>query len=117
MSTGEHNHEGLDDLETHLKECDVTAHAYGKDYVHKHMADCIEGYEEPMNIKKFKIWITVVFFLICLTGVIPKLWSGCAKHETALSFLNCFSAGLFLGMALVHMMPEGVHLFEIWTKG
>ena len=33
-----------------------------------------------------------------------------------MSLANAFSAGLFLAIALVHIIPETVHKFEIWAK-
>ena len=87
------------------------------------MAECLEGdpnavFEEEgkTNLKAFKIWVTIIFFIICFAGLVPKVWKGCANNDTALSLLNCFSGGLFLAMALVHMMPEGTHLYEDWAK-
>ena len=117
MSIGEHAHTSHPNLQEHLEECENAAHAYGADYVHKHMAGCLEDDpnavfgEEEFPIKSFKIAMIFVFFIICLSGLAPKAWGSCAKNETALSLLNCFSAGIFLAMALVHMMPEGARLY------
>ena len=93
--------------------------------MHQHLADCladdpiaimIEEEAEGVNVTSFKIWMIVVFFIICLAGLAPKACDACTKSETALSFLNCFSAGIFLGMALIHMMPEGAALYASWAK-
>ena len=32
-----------------------------------------------------------------------------------LSYLNCFSAGMFLAIALIHMMPESVEAHREWA--
>ena len=89
--------------------------------MHKHFAECLEGdpnavwFEKKTNVKNFKIAMIVVFWVICAAGLVPKAWKGCARSETTLSLLNCFSAGIFLAMALVHMMPEGAELFQVWA--
>ena len=54
--------------------------------------------------------LVVVYF-----GLIPRFVPACSKNETALSLLNCFSGGIFLAMALIHMAPEGQHLYEAWA--
>jgi len=51
-----------------------------------------------------------------MSGILPKLIPRIAHSKNTLSFLNCFSAGIFLGMALTHMIPEGVHLYADWAK-
>lgn len=68
------------------------------------------------SIKTFKIVMLFVIFLCSLTGVLPKLIPAISRNGTALSFLNCFSAGIFLGMALFHIIPEGVELYEEWAE-
>ena len=55
-------------------------------------------------------------FAVCMFGIIPRVWERCLKSENLLSMLNCFSSGLFLGMALVHMMPETVEIYEGWAE-
>ena len=55
-------------------------------------------------------------FAVCMFGIIPRVWERCLKSENMLSMLNCFSSGLFLGMALVHMMPETVEIYNGWAE-
>ena len=64
-----------------------------------------------MDIKTFNIIMAICIFLCVGFGIIPKVWKRCAESENLLSFLNCFSAGIFLGMALIHMMPESVEIY------
>ena len=59
----------------------------------------------------FKVIMMILMFLCVGFGVIPKLWSKCRDNDEILSKLNCFASGLFLGMALVHMMPEAVEIY------
>ena len=59
-----------------------------------------------MDVAAFK-WLMLFAMLFCVGfGLIPKIWSKCRDSETTLSLLNCFAAGIFLGMSLIHMMPE-----------
>jgi zinc transporter ZupT len=71
--------------------------------------------EKKFNIKAFKIVMLFVIFLCSLSGVLPKLIPAIARNNTVLSFLNCFSAGIFLGMALFHIIPEGAEQYESWA--
>ena len=71
--------------------------------------------EEGMDVDTFK-WIMLVAMLLCIGfGLIPKVWSKCRDSENTLSLLNCFSAGLFLGMSLIHMMPEAAEMYTSWA--
>lgn len=91
--------------------------------MHKHFAECLEDdpnavmFEDPegVNVKAFKIWMTILFLVLCVIGIIPKAWPTCSRNENVLSMLNCFSSGIFLAMALLHMMPEGAKMFDIWV--
>lgn len=71
--------------------------------------------EEGINLDTFKI-ILMFSMIICVGfGIIPKLWNKCRNNENTLSMLNCFSAGIFLGMSLIHMMPESAEVYAIWA--
>lgn len=72
--------------------------------------------EDEFNIKGFKIGMLFVIWVCCLAGVLPKVIPAINKNPIVLSFLNCFSAGIFLGMALVHIIPEGVEIYEAWAE-
>ena len=124
MSVGQHSHAGHPNLEEHIKHCGDGSHAsFSESYIHKHLAECLEGDvnatlhkgEQGLNIAKFKIITLIVLFVICMVGIIPKVWSGCGKRELAMSLTNCFAAGMFLAMAFMHLLPEGVELFEGWA--
>ena len=71
--------------------------------------------EEGISMDAFKIIIFFAMFFCCGFGILPKVWPTCNKSETALSLLNCFSAGLFLGMAIIHMFPEAVEIYQAWA--
>ena len=99
--------------------------------MHKHFGDCLEDdpnaimlEDDPMaimheklnEVRNFKILMIFVFFFICFVGLLPKAWKACARSDTALSLLNCYSSGLFLAMAVVHMLPEGADIYQAWCK-
>ena len=49
-------------------------------------------------------------------GFMPYFISSCRKSNTFLSLSNAFSAGIFLGMGLFHILPESAELLEETTK-
>ena len=104
-----------------MEACNTIEHEYGSDYVHKHVAECLENDpnavmyeldEEEDGLFALKMWWMFAFFAICFVGLAPKACGECKHSEIILSLLNSFSAGVFLGMALLHMMPEGVELYN-----
>lgn len=74
-----------------------------------------DDHEEGLSVTGFKIIMLFCMILCVGLGLIPKFWSKCQKSETTLSFLNCFSAGIFLAMSLVHMMPESAEVYQMWA--
>ena len=64
-----------------------------------------------MNIKSFKIGMTALIWACCIFGVVPKLVPAISNSPNALSFMNCFSGGIFIGMAFIHIIPEGVETY------
>lgn len=59
---------------------------------------------EPIFALKYSM-IVIMFFIIYI-GMIPAFSNRCRKSETSLSLLNCFAGGVFLAMALIHILPE-----------
>ena len=76
------------------------------DHDNDHDEDKHDDHHDELDVDTFKIIMLIAMILCVGFGVIPKLWSKCRDNENALSFLNCFASGIFLAMALVHMMPE-----------
>ena len=62
-------------------------------------------------IRDFKIVMIFVMFSVSLSGILPLKIEAIKKSEARLSYLNCFSAGMFLAIALIHMMPKSVNDF------
>lgn len=79
-----------------------------------HLDDLDEN--KKFNIKGFKIGMLFAIWLCCMAGILPKLIPAINKNGNVLSFLNCFSAGIFLGMALIHIIPESVEVWEEYAE-
>ena len=58
----------------------------------------------------------VVMVLVCGVGLLPLKVPAFRQNQAFLSYLNCFSAGIFLGMALLHMLPESAEIFAEWSQ-
>ena len=84
---------------------------------HSHGADGHTHDQGDLSVTAFK-WIMLGCMVICVStfGILPKLFIRCRDNENALSFLNCFSAGLFMAMALVHMLPHAVDHYGMWGR-
>ena len=65
-----------------------------------------------ISVKDLKIIIIFTMLFISMAGILPTKLPLFKKSETALSYLNCFSAGMFLAIAFVHMLPEAVEQHE-----
>jgi cytochrome b subunit of formate dehydrogenase len=58
-----------------------------------------------------------IIFIFVITGVvylalIPAFSSRCRKSHLTLSLMNSLAGGVFLTMALVHILPEAVLQYE-----
>jgi len=69
-----------------------------------------------INLTNFKIIMMIVMTIICFAGLIPSAVPACRKSDHILSYLNCFSAGIFLAMSLIHMMPEAAEIYMLWAE-
>jgi len=49
--------------------------------------------------------------LIVYLGAIPFCVPKCRDSKQCLSFLNCFAAGIFFGMAFIHILPEADEMY------
>ena len=104
-------------LKRMLAEDDHAGHDHSGHDHDSHKEDEHDDHEddEGIDVDTFK-WIMLVCMFLCIGfGVIPKVWGKCRDSENTLSLLNCFSAGLFLGMSLIHMMPEGAEIYGAWA--
>jgi zinc transporter 1/2/3 len=72
--------------------------------------------EHAISVQSFKIILIFVIFFVTLSGILPYRIPSIKKSESTLSYLNCFSAGMFLAIALIHMMPEAVEEHAEWAE-
>lgn len=63
--------------------------------------------EEQKAVRTLKIIFVFIIFAIGLgSGVLPAKVPRCGKNKKFMSMANAFSGGLFLAIALVHVLPE-----------
>jgi zinc transporter ZupT len=55
-----------------------------------------------------KIALIFILFGVCYLGLIPAYSKHCRGNKCVLSLMNCFAGGVFLAMALMHILPESV---------
>ena len=75
-----------------------------------------EPAKELMSVQTFKILMLVLMFLECYLGLCTARAGSTMKNQTPLSLLNCFSAGIFLAMSIMHILPEAREGFRLWGK-
>ena len=54
------------------------------------------------------IFIFVFFFLALISGIFPAKSTRCNSNQNLLSVANAFSGGVFLAIAMLHIMPEAI---------
>lgn len=47
-----------------------------------------------------------IFILSSLAGILPAKWERIKNSKLILSLANCFSAGIFISLAFMHILPE-----------
>jgi len=63
--------------------------------------------EESYNLSGFKIgFIFVMFILAFFAAYAPLKISFIRNSKTALSLIHSFGAGIFISIALIHLLPE-----------
>lgn len=70
-----------------------------------------------MKEKEFILIIKVssvfAIFLLCfIFGILPYSLKSCRTNTVFLSYANTFSGGLFLGIGVIHLLPEAVEKLE-----
>eukprot|EP00004_Rigifila_ramosa_P002123 TRINITY_DN121_c0_g1_i2.p1 TRINITY_DN121_c0_g1~~TRINITY_DN121_c0_g1_i2.p1 ORF type:complete len:371 (-),score=90.92 TRINITY_DN121_c0_g1_i2:38-1150(-) len=65
-----------------------------------------------MELLEFKIVAAIVVFFSALTGLIPRFAKDWSAQLGLISMANCFSAGIFLGAAFLHLLPESHEMIE-----
>lgn len=65
----------------------------------------------------FKLLMLAAMIIVCFLGLIPLRIPTSKNSKVILSYLNTFSAGIFIAMALLHMLPEANNIYLEWIKG
>ena len=52
------------------------------------------------------IFIVVIFFMALIAGIIPNKSNACRNSAAVLGVANAFTGGIFLAIALLHILPE-----------
>jgi zinc transporter ZupT len=65
---------------------------------------------EPVTAWKL-VALAALLLLALLGGAVPLFWKRLRDSPVALSHLNAFSGGVFLAMALGHLLPDAVESF------
>lgn len=63
-------------------------------------------------------WTKIVFIVVCFcegffAGIFPTVSAGCRENPKILGIANAFACGVFLAIALIHILPEEA---EEWTN-
>ena len=67
-------------------------------------------------IKPAKITFIFISLFIVFIGLIPIKNKALANKKIIFSLLNTFAAGVFLAMALFHLLPEAVEYYSEVTS-
>jgi len=60
------------------------------------------------------VFMVLVFAIAVVFGVLPVKVKACKESPRFLGIANAFSGGLFLSIALIHILPEAAEKFEAW---
>jgi len=85
-------------------------HDHDHDHLHDELHDHVHGHDHGLTlsqVKTFKIIFLFVYLFISYLGLIPRVLGSCRRSKAALSFMNCFAAGVFVSIGLIHLIPEG----------
>jgi solute carrier family 39 (zinc transporter), member 1/2/3 len=73
--------------------------------------------EEKRELNIIKgVFIVVVFFLTIFAGMLPIKVKACKESPTFIGLANAFSGGLFLAIALFHVLPETADQYNDYYK-
>jgi cbb3-type cytochrome oxidase subunit 1 len=70
------------------------------------MSNVVEDTSES-SLQFLKImFILVIIIIAFLSGTLPYFITACRKNINSLGIANAFSGGIFLAIALIHILPE-----------
>ena len=79
-----------------------------------HGGDTHPGEQTPGLVALKVSFIFLVFAIAVVFGVLPAKVKSCKESPRFLGIANAFSGGLFLSIALIHILPEAAENFETW---
>ena len=68
---------------------------------------------ETIDIIKW-VFVFVCFLTSFVSGIAPMKAACCRTDKKKIGLLNTFCAGVFMGIAFIHMIPETANLY--YTK-
>ena len=72
--------------------------------------------DSGLSVRDFKIILLFSMIVTMGFGLLPRVCGVCKGGDVILSLLNCFSGGIFLGMSLIHIMPEAAEEYGEWAE-
>ena len=73
--------------------------------------------DEAHTILMLKIiFIFLIFAISLFFGILPAKVKSCGRNPRFMSMANAFSGGLFLAIALVHILPDVVKDYNEWVE-
>ena len=66
-------------------------------------------------MKGVKIIMIIAIWFCWPSIVFPKLLPSIKPNQFGLSLLNCLAAGIFLGLALINVIPKGTDIYKKWA--
>ena len=92
---------------TRVKSCEYSV------IVQQYLLFFVFSHEEILHF-----WIKIIFIFFCfaegmIAGLIPTCSEGCRTNPKILGIANSFAAGVFMAIALMHVLPE---MIERWTE-
>lgn len=58
------------------------------------------------------VFIVLIAALAFISGVLPYLITACRKNMSVIGLANAFSGGIFLAIALIHILPEAAEEYQ-----
>jgi zinc transporter ZupT len=95
-----------DDMNTHEGD-DHHHHGDGADHDHG---------VSSRQLQNIKTMFLILYLLLTYLGMLPYAISMCRNSHKVLSVMNCFAAGVFLSIALIHLLPEGSEQYYSWAE-
>ena len=62
-------------------------------------------------------WVKIAFIVVCfleafIAGIFPTISKGCRESPKILGIANSFASGVFIAIAIIHILPEEAALWE-----